>query len=235
MTSGNDKHRRAQPRRQGGASAAGRPFVRAIATAAFALVLGGCERGCLSTWLAELGVGRPSATPPKGALPLSGVDCPDGLARCVGGVVEVSRASHYTLPCADPQAGCMCPWDSLGPCPLGCAADGVEVVVPPERALAQLCATDPASPVARPIAPTAMPPGACDDVRESTEPPTTPAGPSTPDENVYRCLASIVVACSSSGGRKAVAACVRGCFHDGDTVDEEEADPDEAARILCAH
>ena len=208
---------------------------RGAVLGALVLGLGGCERGCLATWLTEHGAGKPSASPPKGALPLNGVDCPDGLARCVGGVVEVSRASHYTLPCTDPQAGCTCPWDSLGPCALGCAADGVEVVAAPERALAQLCATDPANPVARPIAEAAMPPGACEDVGATTASRPTAGGPSTPEERTYRCLASVVVTCSSFGGGKAVAACAHGCFHDGDTLDEEEADPESAARILCAH
>jgi len=181
--------------------------------------LGGCERGCLTTWLTEHGVGEPAPSS-KHAVTFNGVDCPDGLARCIGGVVEVSRVSHYALPCSGPAEACMCPWDSVGACPAGCAADGVEAVVPRERALAQLCASDPAHPVARPVLPNASPPGACDD-----------------GVTGYRCLASIVVACTASdaGVRpRAVAACVHACAPGGDAIDEDDATDEGASRILCA-
>lgn len=93
------------------------------------LVLGGCERGCLR--LAHEG-------PDAAALmaPLSGTDCPDGLARCRGGVLERSRLAVLPAGCAS----CACPWTAMGACERGCVEDGIVVE---EGAASQLCAPPP--------------------------------------------------------------------------------------------
>jgi hypothetical protein len=146
------------------------------------------------------------------------VDCPDGLARCIGGVVEASRVSHFEVPCNGPPEACHCPWDAIGECPRGCAAEGAEIVVTRERAVGQLCAPDPNDPVARP-AEGPPPPGACE-----------VAG--------YRCIASIVVACVAADAgivSRALAVCAHGCASDGDGLREDEDVPESSAiRILCA-
>jgi hypothetical protein len=112
----------------------------------------GCERGCLSTWLRDHGVGG-AAPDGSGAqdrrragLDLSGTDCPVGLARCVAGRVEVSRGGFVPYPCVPPagasgpekRAACECGWDSAGACATGCAAEGFEIVAGAEPARAQL-------------------------------------------------------------------------------------------------
>ena len=164
---------------------------------------------------------------------MNAVDCPDGLARCIGGVVEVSRVSHYELPCTGSPETCLCPWDSLGDCPRGCAAEGVEAVIPRDRAFVQLCAPDPADPTeafARPAPGVAPPPGAC-------------------ETDGVRCVGSLVVACRESaapgaGGAapgaadgvtaRTIATCLHGCAHEGDGIDEEAVADEAAVRILCA-
>jgi hypothetical protein len=167
---------------------------------------------------------------------MNAVDCPDGLARCIGGVVEVSRVSHYELPCTGSPETCLCPWDSLGDCPRGCAAEGVEAVIPRDRAFAQLCAPDPADPTeafARPSPGVAPPPGAC-------------------ETGGVRCVGSLVVACHESADPRAgaapgvadgvadgvtartIATCLHGCAHEGDAIDEEAVADEAAVRILCA-
>ena len=55
----------------------------------------------------------------------------------------------------------------------------------------------------------------------------------------YRCIGSVVIACSVAGDAgslraRVFAACARGCFQEGEALGEEEADPEGAARILCA-
>ena len=216
---------RVRPRARAAASP-GRGWGRACTLGLFAVCLPACERGCVSTWLRDHGVaGRPSPSS-AASFPVNGVDCPDGLARCVGGVVEVSRVSRYELPCSGSPESCMCPWDSLGDCPRGCAAEGVEAVIARDRAFAQLCAPDPSDPTeafARPAAGVPPPPGAC-------------------EEGGIRCIASLVVACRESalGGAgdvltpRTVAVCLRGCAHEGDAIDEEDVADEAAARILCA-
>jgi hypothetical protein len=153
---------------------------------------------------------------------MGGIDCPDGLARCVGGAVEVSHVARIPRPCpaTSRPEDCQCPWEAVETCPLGCTQEGTEVVVPPDRAAARLCASDPSNPPARPVVGVLPPPGAC-------------------GAEGYRCLGSVVIACSpgsDDGGLMArvFAACVRGCFQEGESLGEEEADPEGAARILCA-
>jgi hypothetical protein len=124
----------------------------------------GCERGCLSRWLAERGMGPPPPTtsrsgPPPG-IDLGGSDCSDGLLRCVEGRVEASRTAHLPSECGGAKPGpqgespraCVCPFDVIGSCASGCAAEGLEVVgAPTEAGVAQLCQAD--APVARPLTP----------------------------------------------------------------------------------
>ena len=117
------------------------------------------------------------------------------------------------------------------PVPVGGARDlparlrrrGAEIVTPPEQAAARLCAPDPANPPARPAPAALAPAGACDDVPPSTF-------------LTFQCVASLVIACRAADSSRAtvLAACVRGCVHDGDTLAEGESDPVAATRILCA-
>ncbi len=205
----------------------------AVVLALLIALLPACERGCLVTWLRDHGAGGQAPPSSSAFFPMHGVDCPDGLGRCVGGVVEVSRVSRYELPCAGSPESCVCPWDALGDCPRGCAAEGVETVIPREHAFAQLCAPDPSRPLARPLVGVPAPVGACVSVG-------------------YRCVASQVVACSEGGARapgatpargeggagdlsaRAFAACLEGCASEGALVDEEDVDDQAAIRILCA-
>ena len=63
------------------------------------------------------------------------------------------------------------------------------------------------------------------------------APPGACDAEGYRCLGSLVIACSpgdAGWSAKVFAACARGCFQEGESLGEEEADPEGAARILCA-
>jgi hypothetical protein len=204
--------------------------------------LSGCKRGALMDWLRERNAlpGGPAVRDRTATLEgvLHGTDCPDGLARCVAGAVEVSHVARVPNPC--PQATihpeeCQCPWEAIETCPKGCSAEGTVVVTPPSQAAPRLCAPDPSNPPARP-APAAIPPaGACTD---------TPPG-------TYRCVGSLVVSCADATAAtpttpadprappipRVIAACIRGCADEsqgGDFLDEEEADPEAAARILCA-
>jgi hypothetical protein len=193
------------------------------------LLLSGCEKGCDRGWLARWI--RDRGSPEKFATPMTmmnGSDCPDGLARCVGGAVEVSHVARVPRPCPASRRPeeCQCPWEAIDNCPRGCIEDGTEVIAPPDRAAARLCAPDPADPPVRVAVGALPPPGACEGAREDG----------------YRCVGSLVVVCGvreAGAGDEAVrarvlAACVRGCFREGEALGEEEADPEGAARILCA-
>jgi hypothetical protein len=179
--------------------------------------LAGCERGCLSNWLTERGVGGDKPVIGKGSLPVQGVDCPDGLARCEDGVVRVSRAYSYPVPCKESPEQCTCPWVNVGACERGCVAESIELVMRRALAAEQLCA--PASGSAAGVL--ARPPDPAFEVR-----------PGWCEGESYRCEGGAVVACVDSPS--ALAACVKGCAEEGTTVDEEI--PHEAAiAILCAH
>lgn len=123
------------------------------------------ERGCLSAWLDDpqsRGTRGTRGAPATGgggdggagSIDLAGTDCPDGLARCSEGRVEVSVAGHVPHPCAKPRergGGCECPWVAAGTCASGCVKDGLEVVATAEVARVQLCQASPAEPVLRPV------------------------------------------------------------------------------------
>ena len=154
----------------------------------------------------------------SGGLTLNGIDCSDGLARCTGGMVEVSRAYHYPDPCHGPEERCRCPWERIDECAQGCAADGVEQVMPGELAAKQLCALPAGQStegIARPLTVDAGPPplGTCD------------------SEAGYRCVGSVVVACGPSPQR--LATCIRGCAREGEALDDEGVGVAGVLAILC--
>lgn len=198
---------------------------------ALVLFVSGCERGCLSRWLAERGVGGGAPEGSGGAAPpgkprtldLSGTDCSDGLLRCTGGRVEASRAAHLPHPCGAARMGerepaCQCPWDVVGACPSGCASDGLEAIgAPTDAGVAQLCRPD--VPVARPVLPgDPIPIDIC------------------AHEGVA-CVDGIVRTCEAPGQPvRALAMCLDGCQrHVGiDDVDPGAlTNPDGLVSILC--
>jgi hypothetical protein len=158
-------------------------------------------------------VGSEGRRPPPGAGALNAVDCPDGLARCTGGIVEVSRLTAIPQPCRGTPEQCACPWERAGECDRGCVVDGLEVVMERPRARAQLCAPEvDAGGSARVLAVTS--PGRCE------------------DEQLYRCAAGAVVACAEGA---VVAMCNRGCVAEGAFVGDEQPVSREAAfALLCS-
>jgi hypothetical protein len=172
-----------------------------------------CERGCGRTWLGAHGVGE---APPPGApasLPLRGLDCPDGLARCTDGNVEASRLAMIAQPCRGPESVCACPWEPAGVCDGRCVADGLELVIERDAAAAQLCA-----PVGRafdlPAAGDRLAPPGCD------------------EGQLYRCAARVVTDCLH---RRAIGSCLRGCFAEGASIEDEVGgiSREAALAILC--
>jgi hypothetical protein len=175
-------------------------------------LLCGCERGCAKSWLGERGVGNEGPVQ-QGGPTLHAIDCPDGLARCNGGVVEASRLTSIPLPCKGPVEQCTCPWERAGECDRGCVADGLDVVADRSHALTQLCAPEPdAGALIRLLREQA--PGECD------------------EETLYRCTGGAVVSCAE---RAVVGRCIRGCFAEGASIGGEGPVPREAAfAILCS-
>lgn len=173
----------------------------------------GCERGCARHWLDEHATEEPPAKG-RGSLPMNAVDCPDGLARCSGGVVVASRLARIPQPCRGRPEQCTCPWDRVGDCDTRCVADELEVVVPRDRAVRQLCA-----------------PGG--DAGALTRTPATgEAARGCEEGQLYRCAAGSVVACHDNA---VAATCVRGCFEEGAAIDDDEPVEREAAfAILCS-
>ena len=148
-----------------------------------------------------------------GSPAMNAIDCPDGLARCSGGVVQVSKLASIPLPCTGPVEHCTCPWERAMECNAGCVADDVEVVLDVTRAGRQLCAPP------RDAAPTvrALP---------------TPSPAACEEEQLYRCVGGGVVACAENA---LVATCVRGCVTEGAALDRDVAVSREAAfAILCS-
>jgi hypothetical protein len=107
------------------------------------LLASACDRGCGSRWIAT----RKETVTDVPSLFAPALDCPDGLARCVGGVLEASDLARIPMPCkaSEGKGQCACPWRAVGECPRGCLAEGVEVVSTPDRAAGRLC-LDPANP-----------------------------------------------------------------------------------------
>jgi hypothetical protein len=166
-----------------------------------AVTFAGCERGCLTSWLGDHGVGGagPRGASDAGRLDLTGTDCSDGLARCVDRRIEVSRLAHLPSRCSGsplPEpvkgGGCECPWESVGTCATSCVVDGVEVVADADAAAVQLC---------RPELPVARPYGAAD-------PPL--AGVCT--EEGITCRDGVVRGCDAPGAPpRALGKCLEGC------------------------
>lgn len=174
-------------------------------------LLAGCERGCARSWLGEHGVGQGSSSSGPAAM-LNAVDCPDGLARCSEGAVEVSRLASIPQPCKGPSERCACPWERVGECPHACAADGTEVVMDRRVALVQLCAPlGDAGIVA--MSGVGISPHGCD------------------EGEAYRCSGGVVVACAANAS---VASCARGCVAEGASIEDDVPMTREAAfAILC--
>jgi len=186
-----------------------------------ALALAGCEKGCLATWFRDHGVGGSGPGGSGGEAPrfdLGGTDCSDGLARCVGGRVEISRAAHLPHPCTTREGkACTCPWEPGPTCATGCASEGTEIVASVELATLQLCRPD--APVVRPYLPGDPPvSGVCD-----------AAG--------FTCIDGVLRACEAA--TKSIAAagvCLHGC-EPRVGLPSDHGDPttlDGAAAILCA-
>jgi hypothetical protein len=177
-----------------------------------------CQRGCLSRWMEEHAFERAggSGAKPPGFVQLGSVDCPDGLARCTSGVVEVSRLSSHPEPCSGSREACECPWDRLSPCGQGCVAEDVEMVLPREQAVAQLCAPAPTDRIAE-LVPTAL----------------GMEGGVECGEERFVCTRSVVLSCSPTSGAQVVARCIKGCAVEGLTLDEDELTEDAARMLLC--
>ncbi len=197
------------------------------------LLLSSCERGCLSRWLEERGVGgappegsgrtaphapRPGMAPGDPRMDLFGTDCSDGLLRCVDGRIEASRAAWLPDPCGSPGqekgGACVCPWDPIGRCPNGCVADGLEVVATPDAGAAQLCRPD--APIARPLLP----------------------GEGGPAEicasGGYACVDRIVRHCERPGQPvRMLGLCLFGCQQGIAVESGETLNPDGLVAILC--
>jgi len=150
-----------------------------------------------------------------GSAPLNAIDCADGLARCSAGMVEVSRRTSLPWPCRGTPEQCACPWERVDGCARRCVADGVEVVVPKDRAAGQLCETAAdAGPVTTPASQGETPRG-CD------------------EGQAYRCEGDVVTACRENA---VVARCLRGCVAEGSGLDDDvPVDREGAAAILCSH
>lgn len=175
------------------------------------LLLCGCQRGCARAWFERHGVGEPGGAPAGGGM-INAIDCPDGLARCVDGVVEVSRLATLPRPCVGRPEGCTCPWERAGECDRGCVVSSVEpLVMEPARALGQLCAP---APDAGSLTRLASRAGQCE------------------EDVQYRCSGGAVIACAE---RSVVAVCERGCAGEGSEIGSEmPVDREGAFAILCS-
>ena len=118
------------------------------------LGLAGCERGCARSWLEQHGATDPAGAPPAAGM-VNAIDCSDGLARCVGGVVEVSRLATIPRPCRGAAGACECPWERAGDCDRGCVVEESTFVVDRSRATRQLCRPRPGRRAEGPCGPAA--------------------------------------------------------------------------------
>ena len=212
------------------------------------LVLAGCERGCLWRLIPRAGIagaqaGAGSDQPSQAWFGMGEVDCPDGLARCSGGVVQRSLVARRPSPCRGNPESCACPWTLVDRCEGECVADGLEIATPADRAVSQLCVATPgSSPFARP---TESPEGHGDpgtasrDASARSSPPVALAAfASACEGEAFVCLASSVVACGKSPAvpLSLVGTCTSGCALDaalGGAVAERLQAP-QALALLCA-
>lgn len=146
---------------------------------------------------------------------MNAIDCPDGIARCIDGIVEVSRLAAIAQPCIGPPEKCQCPWDRVGGCDHGCVADGIDLALSRAQAFVQLCAPSAADVFARPPLPNVqLPSDLC--VAET-----------------YHCVSGTVVACAETA--MPLATCVNGCAEEGSALDEEGLTRDQVVALLCKH
>ena len=199
-----------------------------VAASLVALATGGCgERGCLREKVSEA-IDRKHGV----AAPLAQVDCPDGLARCVEGVVQSSKLYAYSVPCSASPEACSCPWERVTICARGCAAEDVVLPLPASAAADQLCA--PGGSVALPAAPPLLAPTAPPSPSASIAIPwTTPSDVRSCEGERYRCSGGQVVACEPAAHE--VGRCLLGCAVDDATIEEEQATDRQATDILCRH
>jgi hypothetical protein len=183
-----------------------------LALMALCVLTCSCERGCARSWFEKHGVGEEGFSP-RGVAPMSARDCPDGLARCAGGVVEVSRLASIPEPCSAPPESCVCPWERLGECERGCVADGLEIAAERSVALPQLCAPSVDSGTPARI--------------------VTAAQAADCDEDVaWRCSGGAVVSCAE---HRVAGVCNRGCFAEDTELGIDVPVGREAAfAILCS-
>lgn len=193
-------------------------FGRLVVLAALVSFVG-CERGCLSSWLVERGVGTGGGGAPSDVLGLEGTDCSGGLARCEDGVVMASRTARVPASCAegiapeDREQACACPWEVALRCETGCAVPGLVAAVSVSDA-AQLCR--PRSPVLRDIAP------------------GDPTSAAICAEPGLDCVDGVVRACEAAGRpARLLGACIHGCAVRVAVDPGDWAIADGAAVILC--
>lgn len=186
----------------------------------FVLAIGcaGCEHGCVARWLAERGGSERSEAPSHVSEALFGTDCSDGLARCVDGTVEASRAGTVPHPCGAPgveqEGACACAWEPVARCPAGCAAEGLEIAASPDAAADQLC---------RPLTPNAR----------ALLPGEAPAPEVCAAEGVA-CADGLVRVCDGPGlPMRPIAVCLAGCHPGIGIVHGEPATLDGTVSILC--
>ncbi len=176
-----------------------------------------CQRGCASTSARDLAVRAAGVSTWPGSSPLAAIDCPDGLARCSDGNIEVSRLARVAGACRGPESACGCPWEPLGRCQDACVANGLEVVMGRGHAGVQLCAARVGTVLAGPPAMDVVDVPGCD------------------DGQLYRCVAGDVVDCPRHA---VVGSCLRGCVPGTDGIDGASGEPgpdrEGAFAILCS-
>lgn len=199
-----------------------------LATMLFAIALAGCERGCLTRWIAENKDGvKPTPSVRGQELDLNGVDCADGLLRCSAGTVETSRVSHLPARCANAVKGekrateCVCPWDAIAHCTSGCADENRTVIATDlDGGASQMC--KPLQPFARPVLP------------------EDHASVDVCADDGITCRDGIVSVCvAAASPSRPIAHCIFGCAASLTLADSDEdgptANPDGPVSILCQH
>ena len=191
----------------------------AFVASAFLCVLSvasGCSRGCLTEQV-QKGLTADPTGPAKAWFGVGELDCPDGLSRCVGGVVQTSLTARRPVRCTTNPEACACPWAVVASCSSGCVADGIEVFLPPARPVPQLCAASAAAaPYARLAGANAAVPSLGDDCE---------------GESVV-CLASAVVRCEP--GPRLLGTCANGCSTEQGLVVANGLTEEQAMAILCS-
>ena len=182
---------------------------------ALTLTLAGCQRGCLSGWFETSGLFGAPAADKGGAFSLASVDCPGGMARCVGGVVEMSRAATLGPDCQGAPGGCACPWTTVGSCEGPCAVDELELALEAAVAHRQLCAPPSGEAVALPL----------------LTPPASPLS-SCQEDATAECRDGTVYRCGEGAPPQPELRCLRGCVAEGLALDTL-VPPGSAAAVLC--